>query len=77
MPYVRLTRVKHIRIAGVQKTYRPGDWVNVGRQTATLWLRDGSAMIHGPDPTKVGVVKKLIGPGCGVRLYNSGPANPD
>lgn len=68
MPYVRLTRVKHIRVGGVQHTYHAGDWVDVGRQTATLWLKDGSAMIPGPDPTKMEVVQLLLGPGCGVRL---------
>ena len=68
MPYIRLLAVKHIRVAGVQKTYSRGDWVNVGKQAATLWLADGSAEIPGPDHTKREVVKELMGPGCGVRV---------
>lgn len=68
MPYIRLTRVKHIRVGGVQKTYHKGDWVDVGKQAATLWLADGSAEIPGPDPTKMEVIKELLGPGCGVRV---------
>jgi hypothetical protein len=66
--YVRLRTVKHIRTAGVQKTYHKGDWVNVGKQTALAWLADDSAEIPGPDASKMEVVKKLLGPGCGVRV---------
>lgn len=68
MPYIRLTRVKHIKTAGVQQCYRPGDWVKVGKQTALQWLSDGSAEIPGPDASKMAVIKKLLGPGCGVRV---------
>lgn len=75
MPYIRLTCVKHIRKAGIQTTYHPGDWVDVGKQTAALWLADGTAEIPGPDHTKMEVVKELIGPGCGVRVLgkDAGP----
>jgi len=65
--------VKHIRTAGVQHSYQPGDWVKVGKQTATLWLADGSAEIPGPDASKMEVVKELIGSGCGVRMWPEGP----
>lgn len=68
MPYIRLKRVKHIRTAGVQQCYYPGDWVEVGKQTALLWLSDGSAEIPGPDASKMEVVKELLGSGCGVRV---------
>ena len=75
MPYIRLTAVKHIRKAGVQATYGKGDWVDVGKQTALMWLADGTAEIPGPDPTKVEVIAELIGPGCGVRVLgkSAGP----
>jgi hypothetical protein len=72
MPYVRLKAVKHIRRAGVQTTYHKGDWVNVGKQSALVWLADDTAEIPGPDPTKMEVVKKLLGPGCGVRVLGKG-----
>lgn len=74
MPYIRLKRVKHIRVAGVQECYHPGDWVEVGKQTALLWLNDGSAEIPGPDASKMEVVKELIGTGCGVRMRHEGSA---
>jgi len=69
MPYIRLRRVKHIRKGGVQKSYHPGDWVKVGKQAATLWLSDGSAEVPGPDASKMKVIKTLLGPGCGVRMW--------
>lgn len=72
MPYIRLTRVKHIRVAGVSHSYHPGDWVAVGRQTAALWLSDGSAEIPGPDASKIEVVRDLLGPECGVRMWPEG-----
>jgi hypothetical protein len=72
MPFVRVTAVKHIRRAGIQTTYHRGDWINVGKQTALSWLADGTAEIPGPDPTKMEVVKELIGPGCGVRVLGKG-----
>ena len=72
MPYIQLTAVKHIREAGIQTTYGKGDWVNVGKQTALLWLSDGTAVIPGPDASKMEVVTKLIGPGCGVRVLGKG-----
>ena len=73
MPYIRLKRVKHIRVAGVSRNYHPGDWVEVGKQTALAWLADGSAEIPGPDASKMEVVKDLLGPGCGVRVLGKVP----
>lgn len=43
MPWVTLNRVKNLRKAGVLHTYRPGDSVEVGKQTAIEWILDGSA----------------------------------
>lgn len=72
MPYIRLRTVKHIRRGGIQTTYHKGDWVDVGKQTALIWLANGTAEIPGPDPTKMEVVQELIGPGCGVRVLGKG-----
>src|SRR5512139_230551 len=41
--YVQLTSVQHIEINGVQRTYRPGQWVDVGKQTALLWISSNQA----------------------------------
>jgi hypothetical protein len=57
----------------VSKCYHPGDWVDVGKQTALAWLADGSAEIPGPDASKMEVVKGLLGPGCGVRVWPKEP----
>lgn len=43
MPHVRIKTVKHIRRGGVQKSYVPGDIVEVGKQTAVEWILNGSA----------------------------------
>lgn len=45
--YIQLKAVRYIRRAGVQITYRPGDWLeigtDVGKQTAILWVAEGAA----------------------------------
>lgn len=41
--YVRLRSIQYVSINGEQKTFNPGDWVDVGRQTAMLWLSTGQA----------------------------------
>jgi hypothetical protein len=41
--WVKLRAPKHIDIEGVQRSYHPGDWVNVGRQSAMAWLNDHTA----------------------------------
>jgi len=43
MPWVTLNRVKNIRRKGVLMICRPGDSVDVGKQTAIEWVLDGSA----------------------------------
>ncbi len=41
--WVRLRHGKMIDLDGKTKAYHPGDWVNIGRQAALAWLKDGSA----------------------------------
>lgn len=41
--WVQLKSIKHIEVAGQMRTYRPGDWVDVGKQTALQWLALGDA----------------------------------
>lgn len=44
MPHVQLKVTKYIKRAGTLHTYRAGDWVDVGRQTALAWIAEGSAV---------------------------------
>lgn len=46
MPHVQIKAIKRVREHGKLVTYRPGDWVKVGKQTALEWIVDGSA--HDP-----------------------------
>lgn len=49
--WVRLLSVKHISVNGLQKTFQPYDWVEVGKQTAQAWLAAGEADV--PDYASV------------------------
>jgi hypothetical protein len=41
--WIRLKSLQHIERAGKLVTFRSGDWVDVGRQTAMRWIADGQA----------------------------------
>jgi len=43
--YVQLVQAKYIDEKGKSFRANPGDWVNVGKQQALLWLSDGSATL--------------------------------
>ncbi len=43
--WIQLKATKHIEMMGVQKTYRAGDWVDIGKHLAIKWIADGSAYI--------------------------------
>jgi len=43
--WVQLVQPKSIANSGNQRRCEPGDWVDVGKQTALMWLADGSAQI--------------------------------
>jgi hypothetical protein len=43
--WVRLKSVQHIERNGHLVTYHAGDWIDVGKQTALLWLSRGDAEI--------------------------------
>ena len=68
MPYVQLSAIKYIRRGGVQVTYRPGDWLeigkDVGRQTALLWVAEGTA--HMPHLPMEDQLAQLTGADWGV-----------
>ena len=36
--WVKLKTIQHVEVQGKIKSYNPGDWVHVGRQTAERWI---------------------------------------
>lgn len=48
---VQLRTVLTLEIHGVNYTFRPGDWVNIGRQTAERWFAEGIAWSPQYQPT--------------------------
>ena len=61
--WVQLKSIKRIEVQGKLRTYKQGDWVDVGKQTALLWISEGSAWI--PE----GAAVDLMGADCGVFLF--------
>ena len=43
--WVRLTSLQHIERSGKLVTFHPGDWIEVGRQQAQLWMSRGDAEV--------------------------------
>ena len=43
--WVQLTSLQRLEKQGKMVTYHPGDWVEVGKQTAQLWLARGEARV--------------------------------
>lgn len=43
--WVQLLAIRQIETLGKTKTYHPGDWVDVGKQTALRWCADGTARV--------------------------------
>lgn len=50
--WVRLKSVQYVDVHGRQKTFYPGDWVDVGKQTALLWISQGGAELPSADALK-------------------------
>lgn len=48
MTWVQLLRTQQIEKGGISRTYYPGDWVDVGKQTAQRWVIDGAARFASP-----------------------------
>lgn len=48
--WVKLASIQYVFVNGRQETRYPGDWVDVGKQTARQWLALGYATI--PDPVQ-------------------------
>jgi len=43
--WVQLKTVKNLEVGGKMRTYRPGDWVDVGKQLGLRWISQGDAWI--------------------------------
>jgi hypothetical protein len=63
--WVQLTQKKNVEVLGKMKTYSAGDWVAVGKQTAMLWISEGSAWV--PE----GKAVDLMGANCGVLILGN------
>lgn len=48
--YIKLKSVQQLAVDGTIRTFYPGDWVDVGKQQAQLWIASGEAEI--PDTTR-------------------------
>ena len=66
--WVQLTSIQYVADHGVQKTCYPGDWVDVGKQQALLWVSQGSATL--PDQGKYS--RLVVGAGAGVLVVSQG-----
>ena len=56
--WVQLLITRQIEVSGRTRTYHPGDWVDIGKQTALRWCADGIA--------RAADVRALELSGCGV-----------
>lgn len=66
--YVRLLMNQQVSQDGITVTRYPGDWVDVGRQTALEWVSQGRAEIPAIAPDQ------LIPPGSGIAVVGTSPA---
>ena len=62
--WVQLKSIQYLEVQGKLVTYHPGDWINVGKQMAQLWLSRGEAII----PQREEYKQLGISPGSGVVL---------
>jgi hypothetical protein len=70
--HIQLTSSKYITVNGQQRSFEPGDWVYVGKQTARDWIAAGQAI----DP--FANMKSVEAPpgSVGMMLFGKGP-DPD
>lgn len=68
MTHIQLKAIRYTRKAGVQITWRPGDWLEVGKdigqQTALLWVAEGAASM--PHLSQAERLTTLVGSNLGV-----------
>lgn len=64
--WVQLLKPQRIEENGIMKQYHPGDWIDIGKQTAMLWISQGTAV----NP-RIDVSKEYVDSTAGVVLVNS------
>lgn len=60
--WIQLISTKYIDVNGTTRRYFPGDWVDVGKQTALQWIAANEARV--PNPLRSGLL--IAGSGVGV-----------
>lgn len=63
--WIQLKALKHIEVQGKLRTYHIGDWVNVGKQAARMWISQGDA--HIPQ----GQATRILDESCGVYIWGN------
>lgn len=71
MPWVQLLRGQVFEKAGKARQYHPGDWIEIGKQTAQRLVIDGAARFASAEASKVSL------DGCGALLIGNGFVDPD
>ncbi len=69
--WIRLLTRQQVMDKGQPASRHPGDWVDVGRQTAMLWIAKGWADVPGADRFQSQVVQS----GCGVVIVGAAGGN--
>jgi len=64
--WIQLRVARQVDINGRMKQFHPGDWVDIGKQTAIRWIAEGAAV--SPQP-----INNLLPPGCGAVLWSENP----
>lgn len=64
--WVKLLKHQRLEDRGIVKQYNPGDWIEVGKQTANLWISQGIAINPRYD-----LSKEYVDSTAGIVLVNS------
>lgn len=64
--WVQLLKHQRIEEMGIIKSYNPGDWIEVGKQTALLWITQGIAK----NP-KIDLSKEYVDSTSGIVIVNT------
>jgi hypothetical protein len=75
--WVQLVCAQHIYEAGKIVTRHPGDWVDVGKQTALSWVASGQAKAIGAASAELFVDCGILTSAAGPSLYGPVPVTVD